>query len=137
MSDASQNADDREQVRDLYARYAITIDNGQYHDWVGCFTEDGVFDSARFGHYQGQKELTRFAAIHHDSLGSTRVRHMISNVLFELTGDTGRGSCYLTYFQCRDGKVSLAAIGHYEDRLRKVNGRWLFQSRQVCIDAHG
>ena len=56
-------AEDREQIRELYARYAFTIDHGPYEDWVKCFTEDGVFDSPRMGRHEGHDALRKFTAI--------------------------------------------------------------------------
>ena len=61
---------------------------------------------------------------------------MMGNVTFKLHGDSATGGCYLTYYHCKDGKVALAAVGRYEDELRKVNGEWLYERRKVIIDGH-
>ncbi len=129
--------EDHEQIRDLYARYAHAVDLGRYEEWIECFTSDGVFESPRFGRYQGVEGLRRFTAIYKESNGAAQVRHMMTNVMFEISGDRATGSCYLNYYHCRDGKVSLSALGRYEDQLRKVNGRWRFESRRVHIAGHG
>ncbi len=126
--------EDREQIRELYARYAFTIDNGQFDEWVSCFTEDGVFDSPRLGRHSGPAGLRRFTQIYKESLAGAQVRHMMDNLTFQIEGDRATGACYLTYYHCKEGKAELAAIGHYRDELRKVGGRWLFASRRVFID---
>jgi hypothetical protein len=95
-----------------------------------------VFDSPLFGKFEGPEGLLKFTAIYHESMGGAQVRHVMSNVSFEVTGDRAMGGCYLSYYHCKDSKVSLAAIGRYEDRLRKVNGGWLYESRRVHIDGH-
>jgi 3-phenylpropionate/cinnamic acid dioxygenase small subunit len=128
--------EDREQIRELYARYAHTVDLGQFEAWVKCFTEDGTFESPIFGKHTGPQGLLKFTALYKESMGGAQVRHVMSNVLFEVNGDRATGSCYLSYYHCKDGKVSLSALGRYEDRLRKVNGSWLFESRKVTIDGH-
>jgi len=128
--------EDREQIRELYARYAFTIDHGPYDDWVKCFTEDGVFDSPRLGSHVGHEGLRRFTAIYKESTGGAQVRHMMTNVIFRIDGDRATGGCYLTYYHCKNGKATLEALGRYEDQLRKVNGEWLFQNRKVHIDGH-
>jgi hypothetical protein len=128
--------EDREQIRELYARYAYTIDYGPYDEWVRCFTDDGVFESPRFGRHAGQAALRRFTAIYQDSNGSAQVRHMMTNVTFQIDGHRATGGCYLTYYHCKSGKATLEALGRYEDELRKVNGAWLFQRRRVSIDGH-
>jgi 3-phenylpropionate/cinnamic acid dioxygenase small subunit len=128
--------EDREQIRELYARYAYTVDLYRYPEWVQCFTDDGIFDSPIFGQFRGPEGLLKFTAQYKESQGGAQVRHMMSNVTFQVDGDTATGGCYLTYFHCRDSKVSLSAVGRYEDRLRKVDGEWRFERRKVIIDGH-
>jgi uncharacterized protein (TIGR02246 family) len=130
-------AEDREQIRDLYVRYAITIDSGQYEQWLDCFTDDGVFESPRFGRHVGRDGLRKFTQIYKESLGGAQVRHVISAVHFDIEGDRATGGCYLTYFHSKIGKTELAAVGEYRDKLRKVGGAWRFESRQVTVDGHG
>jgi uncharacterized protein (TIGR02246 family) len=126
--------EDREEIRDLYARYAHTIDNGRFDEWIECFTEDGVFESPRFGRHAGRDGLRRFAAIYKESLGGAKPFHQMTNVLFAVHGERATGCCYLTYYHCKDGHAALSAAGHYTDSLRKVNGAWRFESRKVTID---
>lgn len=38
---------DREQIYELYVRYAFAIDARRYEEWIGYFTDAGVFDSSR------------------------------------------------------------------------------------------
>jgi 3-phenylpropionate/cinnamic acid dioxygenase small subunit len=136
MANSIGAPEDREEVRELYARYAMTIDGGAFDEWVDCFTDDGVFESARFGRHSGRDGLKRFTAIYKESLGGAQVRHVITNVTFQLDGERGAGACYLVYYHVKDGRVQQTAVGHYRDRLRKVNGRWKFESRQVALDGH-
>ncbi len=128
--------EDREQIREIYSHYAFTIDHGPYEEWVKCFTQDGVFESPRFGRHAGHEGLRRFTSIYKESMGGAQVRHMMTNVTFRVEGDRATGGCYLTYYHCKNGKATLEALGRYEDRLRKVNGEWLFESRKVFIDGH-
>jgi 3-phenylpropionate/cinnamic acid dioxygenase small subunit len=129
-------SDDREQIRELYARYAFTIDHGPYEDWVQCFTTDGVFDSPRLGRHEGHAALLKFTATYKNSHGDAHVRHMMTNVTFRVEDDRAMGGCYLTYYHVNSRKVTLEALGRYQDELRKVNGEWLFQYRRVHIDGH-
>jgi 3-phenylpropionate/cinnamic acid dioxygenase small subunit len=128
--------EDREQIRELYARYAHTVDFERYGEWVECFTESGIFESPIFGQHKGPEGLRKFTALYKESQGGAQVRHVMSNVTFTIDGDSATGSCYLSYYHCKDGKVALAALGRYEDRLRKVNGEWRFEHRKVVLDGH-
>ncbi|MGH7923843.1 MAG: nuclear transport factor 2 family protein, partial [Candidatus Binatus sp.] len=87
--------EDREEIRVLHSRYCWTIDGGRYDDWVDCFTEDGVFDSPRFGKYGGRDALKRFAALYKESLGGAQVLHVVANPAFDLNGDSGSGTAHL------------------------------------------
>ena len=127
---------DRLDVKELYSRYAWTIDNNESDAWVDCFTEDGTFESSRFGKHTGKEGLKKFTKLYRESLGGAQVLHVITNVHFKLEGDGGAGRCYLIYYHCKEGKIQQSAIGRYKDTLRKVNGRWYFASRQVSLDGH-
>jgi uncharacterized protein (TIGR02246 family) len=137
MPNSIGTPEDREEIRELYARYAMTIDSGAFDEWVDCFTDDGVFESARMGRHAGRDGLRRFTAIYKESLGGAAVRHVITNVSFQVDGDRGTGACYLVYYHLKDGRVQQTAVGQYRDRLRKSNGRWKFESRQVSLEGHG
>jgi len=127
---------DRLDVKELYSRYALTIDDNEADAWVDCFTEDGTFESGRFGKHTGKDGLKKFTKLYRESLGGAKVMHVITNVHFKLEGDAGAGTCYLIYYHCKEGKIQQAAVGRYRDTLRKVNGRWYFASRQVSLDGH-
>ena len=86
--------EDREEVRVLHARYCLTIDSGRYVEWIDCFTEDGVFESPRFGKCGGRDGLKRFTAQYKESLGGAQVLHVVANPAFDLDGDSGSGASY-------------------------------------------
>lgn len=137
MGTLSGKIEEREEIRELYARYAHTLDDGRFDEWLDCFTEDGAFESQRFGRHQGQAGLRRFVAIYRESLGDARSVHQISNVTFTVEGERAGGGCYFAYYHCKEGRANLSAVGRYADRLRKVNGQWKFESRRVVIDGRG
>jgi hypothetical protein len=125
--------EDREDIRVLHARYCWTIDLGHFDQWIDCFTEDGTFESPRFGKHSGRDGLRRFAALYKESLGGAQVLHVVANPAFDLDGDTGTGNAHLLYYHCKDGKVQQCTVGYYKDRLRKTPAGWRFASRQVTI----
>lgn len=123
--------EEREEIRELYARYALSIDDGRWEEWVECFTTDGVFESPRFGAFAGRDELRRFVNLYRTSLGGSRARHIVANVSFALEGGRGQGSCSFIYYHVEAGKPQLVAVGTYRDDLRQENGRWFFARRRV------
>lgn len=130
------NLQDRLDIHELYARYAVAIDNHEADDWVACFTSDGSFESGRFGKHVGRDGLARFTKLYRESLGGASVLHIITNVYFKIEGEAGTGTCCLTYYHCKEGKIQQEAVGRYMDTLRKVDGRWFFASRKVTLDGH-
>ena len=55
MGTLTGTIEDREEIRELYAHYAHTIDNRRYDEWLDCFTDEGVFESPRFGKHSGRE----------------------------------------------------------------------------------
>lgn len=132
----SGSIEDREEVRALHARYCLTIDTGRYREWIDCFTEDGTFESPRFGKHTGRAGLERFTALYKESLGGAQVLHVVANPSFELDGEKGTGTAYLNYYHCKDGRVQQCTVGYYTDYLRKTGAGWRFASRQVTVLGH-
>jgi 3-phenylpropionate/cinnamic acid dioxygenase small subunit len=128
------NPEDRESVRELYARYAHTIDEGHFEEWAACFTEDGVFEEKELGRFAGREALIAMAQDFRAGLDGAQQRHIIDNVSFQLEGDRGVGTCNLTHHVTRGGLTELTGVGVYHDKLRKVNGQWRFESRLVLFD---
>jgi 3-phenylpropionate/cinnamic acid dioxygenase small subunit len=126
--------EDREQIRELYARYALYLDGGKFEEWVNCFTENGIFESRSLGKHAGHAALRKFCASYKESWGGAQVRHMMVNVSFDVDGELAHGTCNLIYFHIKNGKSELTAVGGYRDELRKVNGNWQFAHRQVFVD---
>jgi 3-phenylpropionate/cinnamic acid dioxygenase small subunit len=128
--------EDREEIRELHARYCLTIDTGRYDQWLECFTADGVFESPRFGRHAGQDGLKKFGALYKESLGGARPLHVVTNVTCEIDGNSATGACYLLYYHCKDGRVQQTTVGYYTDQLAKTPAGWRFKSRQVTILGH-
>jgi 3-phenylpropionate/cinnamic acid dioxygenase small subunit len=126
--------EDREQIRELYARYAIYIDSSRFSDWVNCFTQDGVFESPLMGKFAGHAELHKFTGQYHESWAGGGVRHMMVNVSFDVQGDLATGTCSLIYFKVHDGKSEYLLTGGYHDTLRKENSEWRYTHRKVYLD---
>ena len=125
---------DKEELRDLVTRYCLYIDSGRYDDWVDCFTDDGVFDSPILGRWAGKAKLKEFTEKYRDWTGAAQPRHCVMNVLVQVEGNHATGECYLLMTHASENKTELVVSGRYEDRMEKVNGKWLFKERKVKPD---
>jgi 3-phenylpropionate/cinnamic acid dioxygenase small subunit len=127
--------EDREAIKDLYARYAQATDNDRYEDWAACFLEDGYMEWSREpgARVVGRAALrdtvesnTRWAQRN----GIARTRHLNTNLRISVDGDRARGQCYvMAWWFHADNRLEICTVGGYEDHLRKVDGRWYFESR--------
>ena len=126
--------EEKEELRDLVTRYCLYIDSGRYDDWVATFTEDGVFDSPILGRWQGKAALKQFTEKYRTWTGNNQPRHCVMNVLVNVEGNHATGECYLLMTHASEGKTEFVVSGRYEDRMEKVNGKWLFKERKVKPD---
>jgi hypothetical protein len=64
--------------------------------------------------------------------GTTRTKHVVSNVIIELDGDRASSRCYVTVFQQTETlPLQPIAAGRYVDRFERVDGEWRFADRLV------
>ena len=66
--------------------------------------------------------------------GEVRTLHVVSNLNFKIEGDKAVGGAYWETIGVRDGHSEVLGAGHYEDVLKKENGRWKFQRRVIAND---
>jgi ketosteroid isomerase-like protein len=132
---AKPSIEDRLAIEDLFVRYAAALDEGDVEGVVGCFTEDGWLESPIVGRRQGNAELREFAEkISESKRRGVQFRHVVSNFRIDVSGDRGRGRCYLLDFATVAGNSELLSPGEYDCELRKIGGEWLFASRIVRMD---
>ncbi len=118
--------EDRDAIRDLFARYCLYIDTGAVEDWVATFTDDGEFHTGR-EMVAGRDALRSFAA----SLPAGELHHMVMNEAIDVDGDmaTCRASVLVT------SKGVVVTTGRSLDDLRRVGGCWRIAHRTYTPDA--
>lgn len=134
MADASMQ--DWFEIHSLFIRYATSLDKGDVDGVVSCFTEDGTIDSPVIGVHAGHKGIREFAERTARALKvrGTQFRHVISNLVVDIDGDSAKATCYLLDFVTREGNTELLSPGVYICNLRKIDGAWRFKSRTVTMD---
>jgi len=122
-------ADDRAEITDLLARYAIACDRREF-DAVGeCFTEDGQAT------YSGKRLDPGRAAIvaHMQPLAQLPLtQHVVGSVSITLDGDRATATSYTTVNLVRpagDGHEVVHRGLSYDDRLVRTREGWRFQER--------
>ena len=122
---------DHDEIRQLYARYAHTIDTGNAEGWAETFTADGVFANAH-----GRAALVQFVRTVYEQnqeLGR-QSRHWNNQILIEPTADGAAGSCYLVLYNTAVTPPAIRLTGVYKDVLIKTPNGWRFKERVVERD---
>ena len=117
--------EDRDAIRDLFARYCMYVDSGASKEWAATFTEDGEF-AADGDPLVGREALQAFAA----SLPAGALHHMVLNEAIEIDDDVAlcRSSVLVT------SKGTVVTTGRSEDELRRVDGSWRIARRTYVPD---
>jgi len=131
--------DERAILQTLY-RYGHCIDYGLEQEWVGLFTEDGIYE-IRLRHpgsvirKEGSQALAQFIA-EHTRAPARYHKHLLVEPLITL--ESNNQATVQSYFLRVDegeGKLYILAFGRYQDRLVKYNSRWLFKERICEVEA--
>lgn len=129
---------DRLDITDLYARQSQAVDSGDGDGWAGTFTEDGVFTSPTYSlTARGRAELKEFAETSNASAlaRGEQFRHVISSIAMRPAGeDRIDATTYLMITATGDAGARVDRTLVMFDELRRVDGEWLFSSRETHRD---
>jgi hypothetical protein len=145
-ADAADQAIERFLIQELQSRYALAHDITDPDMYASVFTEDAELYGAggrllakgrQAFHDIGVNDRKRFNAGAPDGVRTFgALRHVITNPIIELTGDTtAKGFCYVTTVVVRPGGgPEILSVSRYEDEYRKVDGEWLISRREIIGD---
>jgi hypothetical protein len=138
----TNEADELEAIRRTLASYNVAGDRMRLDDLAATFAEDGVLElptSSLHGRAAiaaglgggARRDANPPSDANAGSRRPTFVRHHLTTSRLELTGpDAAVGRTYLIVFT----DVGPDHAGVYVDKLRKLDGAWLFEHRKVMID---
>ncbi len=123
--------EDREAIRDLFARQNLAYDRREAERTAAMFTEDGVLELMGSDlRFEGRDSIKSYMERLLEVTGDD-YRHWTNSLAIEAVEgapDEARVECYIAAFGMNDGSLRLA--GRYFDHLRKVDGEWLFAHRR-------
>ncbi|HSW18179.1 MAG TPA: nuclear transport factor 2 family protein [Ramlibacter sp.] len=122
--------EDHQSIADLCARYFFCIDDRDMDAIGGMFTHDGSFGSA-----DGAMMAAGPQAVVDQFLGRFPMmgasNHVGHNHLVELLDGNNASGLLSAHAELqRNGEAFLIGL-RYDDRFRKLEGRWYFQSRTL------
>lgn len=121
--------EDKEEIRELIARYAYHTMRANGEETGALYTDDGVFDARSPDgrssdiRVEGKDNLIKF----YNGLTPGGTTPLIHDHIVRINGDEAHGTCMLDS-PCYTGERR-GYIGYYEDELRRVDGRWRFKAR--------
>ena len=132
---------DRAEIEDLMARYLFAIDYSDWDAYVETFAPDGELEFAS-GTFHGRDEIRagviKFAAgigrFYHTADGKpAKLRHIVLQSVIRVEGDHAWARTqWLEMANHGEGDTpKIGTYGIYEDALVKLDGKWLFQKRNV------
>lgn len=128
---------DKLEIREVFGRYALTVDAPDPAAWAALFTDDGIFEieagagGPRF-QFRGTEQIELFAEVHGRLIPGTR--HMMTGFVTDVDGDEATDHCTLVGHVNRPEKVYIFASGWYETRLKKIDGKWRIAHRIAHCD---
>jgi ketosteroid isomerase-like protein len=125
-----QVLEDREEIKELTARYCWHVSHGEGEAVAALFADDGMLDipGGTFKAVKGRAALLEFYR------GSVREPEQaipfIQNHIIEVDGDNAHGTCAIEARFARNGE-SVTAAGYYRDKYRRERGKWRFLERVI------
>jgi 3-phenylpropionate/cinnamic acid dioxygenase small subunit len=130
-------ANDKDDIRELLARYCFLLDDYQLTEFAALFTEDGTW-SSRNGEATGPTAIRRLLTALVPIPGpGTRRRHLTNNILISLDGDAATVRSYFMVIRDSQSGPTIAVAGRYADEVVRHEGHWLFKSRRLFHDIAG
>jgi ketosteroid isomerase-like protein len=119
-----QTLEDVEAIKKLKARYCAGADERDEDKFVGCFTEDAVWDGGNFGHYEGKAAIREFFGTIPQVLSFAI--HYVMNPRIEVNGDQASGYWYLLEpcTMLEGGEQAVWGVAKYEEEYVRVDGEW-------------
>jgi ketosteroid isomerase-like protein len=133
--------EDRNAILDTLSRYSHALDYGDVAQLKDCFTSDTVRETWRpdgsVNRWEGAAGTEAFA-IGHSHAPENYHKHVVTNSLIDLHGDTADVASYMFRFEPRKGQPSFIwGMGRYLDTMRREpDGRWRIVHRVAQIEDH-
>lgn len=135
-------SDDWHAVETLIMTYAERVDLGDYEGVAALFAH-ATYRAEHGGEITSQEGSAAVLATFEGMVrryddGTPRTKHVTTNVMVEVDGDTATSRCYYTVLQQTD-ELPLQPIiaGRYHDRFERVDGEWRFADRLIFSDLIG
>ena len=120
-------------LRNLMARYVDAVNRYDADAWIATWAEDATWNLLGTP-VEGREAIL---ALWQQMMASFEFAIMFPNSChFEIDGDTATGHWYLHEYSRQEG-VGNTILSRYKDSYVKVDGQWLFQTREYGFIYNG
>lgn len=125
-----QRLEDREEIRELIARYGRAVDDRDWESLAAQYTPDAIFDSA-LGRSVGVAAIIEYYKERTSAYVASYHYPHSSEIVFD-DDDRARGVVCAHAELTIEGDTVMVAL-RYQDDYRRVDGRWRFHERNTNL----
>ena len=127
----------RDPIAELVHLYADAVVHRNSDRWAGTWADDAIWELGKGRRVEGRDVILGLWNGAMD--GFHAVVQVVMNGTHELdeAAGTGVGRWYVQEFYHRLGGDRGTLLAHYDDTYTRVDGRWLFASRELVIHYGG
>ena len=129
LEERVQLMEDKDEIRELTAKYCYAVAAQDSDALIDMFTEDGIFDMPPDRHFEGREQLSE---LYTAGIAEATPKPFIQNHVISVDGDTATGNCAVEIRLVENG-VAMTACGYYNDKYRRENGAWKFAHRDFNL----
>jgi 3-phenylpropionate/cinnamic acid dioxygenase small subunit len=148
MAARLQKVEDRQAIEQLLVGdYPRALDSNDWAAYAALFAKDGTLimgggstkrtGPAAIQEYFSSRPIPAGVPSALPCLvppGGRSSEHVVTNLTLQLNGDMATDQAYWQTIVSRDCKSVVAGAGHYEDVLKREDGRWKFFKREIIDD---
>jgi hypothetical protein len=125
--------DDTAAITALTERFCVILDTHDVEAHREVWADDGRLDVESIGRGT-HRGIAAILAFYEEVRAAADVRvHRVEGHHVALDGDEAAGGCRFRADGVRGSGEPVHLTGHYEDRYRRVGGRWFFAERRVVV----
>ena len=129
--------EDKDNIRELLARYCFLLDGYRLGEFAALFVADGEWIS-RNGTAKGPADIERLLrGLVPEPAPGKRRKHFTANIIVDLAGDSATVVSNFLVVRDSDAGPVIAVAGTYDDIVMRTADGWKFKSRRLSHDIAG
>jgi hypothetical protein len=125
------------EISDLLHRYADAVVRRDPEQWSSTWAVDAVWELGRGRRVEGREAILGLWNSAMDGFRAVIQNVVNHTVDLDEAAGTGTGRCYIMEHWQRVDDSRGILLAHYDDRYARVDGSWLFASRELVIHYGG